>query len=170
LHKIVKGELLQKDVNDDYYGIERIAYNELCHLVNNDVKFKDYRNEFPSIETDIRVVIDWNHANTDLDLHINNPAGDEIYYSNKTSKYGGILSSDMTQGYGPETFIIKKALKGEYKISIEFFSDSVQKIIGPTNLKVTIIENFGRKNATRRIKVYRLENDEGTLQAGIVKI
>ena len=170
LHKIVKGELLHKDINYDYYGIERIAYNELCHLVNSDTKFKKYRKKFPSIETDIRVVIDWNHANTDLDLYIDNPAGDKIYYSNKTSKYGGILSEDMRDGYGPETFIIRKALKGEYKISIKYFSDSVQKIIGPTNLKVTIIENYGRKNETRRIKVYRLENDDGTLQAGIVKI
>lgn len=170
LQKIVKGELLHKDLDQSYNGIERIAYNELCHLVNSDAKFKKYRNDYPKIETDIRVIIDWNHANTDLDLHINNPAGDEIYYSNKTSKYGGILSNDMTQGYGPETFIIKRALKGEYKVIIKYFSDSVQKIIGPTNLKVTIIENYGRKNETRDVKVYRLENKDGMLHAGSINI
>ncbi len=166
--KIVEGQLLEKDQDENYYGIEHIAYTELCQLMNSKIgrALPAYKEDYKLIDADIRVVIDWNHNNTDLDLHITNPAGEKIYYSNPKSKYGGRLSEDMTEGYGPESFMIKKAQKGNYNIEVKYYSDEVQKIIGPPSLKVTLIKNYGRKNEEREIKVFRLTEDEGKLKVG----
>ncbi|ARV08764.1 hypothetical protein BTO05_03595 [Winogradskyella sp. PC-19] len=169
-NKIVEGDLLEKGQANRYYGIEKIAYLELSNLVNKSDVLKTYRNVFPKIETDIRVVIDWNHANTDLDLHIKNPNGDELYYGKTESKFGGAISEDFTDGYGPETYKIKKAQKGKYEISVKYFSDSVQKITGPTSLKVTIFKNYGKSNQTKEIKILRLTDEEGKIKADTLSI
>ncbi|MDO1500853.1 carboxypeptidase-like regulatory domain-containing protein [Winogradskyella maritima] len=167
---IVDGDLLHKDETSKYHGIEHISYVELCDLIQNDDKSKELQNEFESIKTDIRIIMDWNHANTDLDLHVTNPNGDEIYYSNPTSTFGGRLSEDFTEGYGPESFMLKDAPKGDYKVGVKYYSDNVQKIIGPVNLKITLIKNFGSKNEERQVKVYRLTDKEGMLDAGTISI
>lgn len=159
---IVNGDLLNKDAQEIYYGIEKIAYVELSRLVNmhKGKRLKELRQTYKPIKTDIRVVVDWNHGETDLDLYITNPKGDVINYANKTSKYGGKLSEDMTDGYGPESFWIKKAIKGNYEISVDYYSDSVQKITGPASLKVTIYKNYGKSNEEKEIKVLRLNDND----------
>ncbi|RNC87105.1 MAG: DUF2135 domain-containing protein [Winogradskyella sp.] len=162
---IIDGDLLEKDQRSRFNGIEKIAYIELSRLVHTKSELREYRDEFAKIDTDIRVVIDWNHNNTDLDLHIKNPIGDELYYGRKTSKLGGMISDDFTDGYGPETFKLKKAAKGKYEISVVYFSDDVQKIIGPTSLKVTVFRNYGKPNEIKEVKVYRLTDKEGNIEA-----
>ncbi|MFD1063736.1 carboxypeptidase-like regulatory domain-containing protein [Winogradskyella litorisediminis] len=162
---IVEGELLEKDQRNRFSGIEKIAYTEMSRLVHTKSELSKYRDEIAKLDSDIRVVIDWNHNNTDLDLHIKNPNGDELYYGKKTSKFGGIISDDFTDGYGPETFKLKKATKGKYEISVVYFSDDVQKIIGPTSLKVTVFRNYGKPNETKEVKVYRLTDKEGNIEA-----
>lgn len=160
--KIINGDLLEKDEEEMYYGIEQIAYVELCHLVNSTKgkRFKELKEKYKSIEIDIRVLVDWNHGETDLDLYIKNPAAEIVYYGHDTSKYGGRLSVDMTEGYGPESFWIKKAQKGDYEISVDYYSDRVQKITGPASLKVTIYRNYGKSNEEKEIKVLRLSDND----------
>ncbi|WP_178985441.1 VIT domain-containing protein [Winogradskyella helgolandensis] len=162
LLKIVNGQLLEKDEDELYYGIEQITYVELCHLVNTNhgERAKALRETYKPIETDIRVVVDWNHGETDLDLYVKNPDNEEIYYGHDTSKFGGRISEDLVDGYGPESYWIKKAQKGNYEISVDYYSDSVQKIISPASLKVTIYRNYGKPNEEKVIKVIRLSDDD----------
>ena len=168
--KIINGDLLEKDEEEMYYGIEQIAYVELCHLVNSNKKYKELREKYKPIETDIRVLVDWNHGETDLDLYIKNPSKKVIYYGNDTSEYGDRLSEDMTEGYGPESFWIKKAQKGDYQISVDYFSDRVQKITGPTSLKVTIYRNYGRPNEGKTVKVLRLNDNDSKREVDTINI
>ncbi|MBU2929762.1 VIT domain-containing protein [Winogradskyella psychrotolerans] len=162
LLKIVNGQLLEKDEDELYYGIEQIAYVELCHLVNTNHSERAIalRGTYEPIETDIRVVVDWNHGETDLDLYVKNPDDEEIYYGHDTSKFGGRISEDLVDGYGPESYWIKKAQKGNYEISVDYYSDSVQKITGPAGLKVTIFRNYGKPNEEKEIKVFRLSDED----------
>jgi tetratricopeptide (TPR) repeat protein len=174
LYRIVNGELLDKDEERNYEGIESIAFIEMNNLISrfgshlnlNAIDKKFIKN----IPIDIRVVIDWNHNDTDIDLWVTDPNQEKCYYKHTRTKIGGKISNDMTEGFGPENFILKKVVKGEYKITINYYSDSKQKISGPTFLKVPIFKNYGRKTETENTVIYRLDKEEAELEVGKIKI
>ena len=174
LDRIAKGDFLIKDEDERFYGIEHIAYVEACHLYTkheNRLKLDDRQTElYNKLKTDIRVVVDWNHNDTDLDLWIDNPTDKSISYKNKYSDIGDRISEDMTDGYGPEEYMLKKAIKGDYEILIDYYGDEVQKISGPTTLKVTIFKNYGSKNEERIIRIVRLSTEKEEIEVGKIQI
>lgn len=159
LNNIVNGSIYKNNNRRKFAGMQRIAKNELNKLLQNhaEIQKENFKNT-NKIDTsfDVRVVIDWNHNDTDIDLHIIDPFLEECYYSNPKTKIGGELSQDMTQGFGPEEFTLKHAKKGEYFIKVKYFGDRYQKIENPTFMKVTIFKNFGKPNETKDIKIIRL--------------
>jgi tetratricopeptide (TPR) repeat protein len=172
LYKIVDGGLLEKDEEKRYYGIEQIAYIEACHLVDKFGKHialnPSQKKMIKSFKVDVRVVVDWNHNNTDIDLWVDNPNNERILFSNKKSNDGGRLSEDMMDGYGPEEFMVKKGTRGNYEILVDYYSDEVQKISGPTTLKVTIFTNYGSKIESKEVKILRLDKEEEEIEVGVV--
>lgn len=168
LYRIYNGELLQKDEDERYYGIEHIAYVELNNLVTKygkNLKLRKSQNDgFNGIPVDVRVVIDWNHNDTDIDLWVIDPNGEKAYYGNSETEIGGHMSEDLTEGYGPEEFMLKNAAKGKYKVMIDYFADNVQKISGPTILKVNLFTNYGRKNEIKKTVIVRLDEEEGEIE------
>ncbi|MFI1743850.1 VIT domain-containing protein [Thalassobellus sediminis] len=174
LYKIIDGNLLEKDEEERFYGIEHIAYVEACHLASkyeSELNLSEIQKRLlKEFKVDIRVVIDWNHDNTDLDLWVENPNSEKVLFSNKSSKDGGRISEDLMEGYGPEEFMIKKASKGDYEILVDFYGHEVQKISGPTTLKVTIFTNYGQKNETKEVRILRLDKEEDEIEVGTVRI
>ncbi len=170
LYQIYNGELLEKDLEERFYGIEHLAFIELNRLVfkyGKQLKLsKKKRALFSETPVDIRIVVDWNHNDTDLDLWVIDPNEEKGYYKNSETDLGGRLSEDMVDGYGPEEFMLKKAIKGDYKVMIDYFADAVQKISGPTILKVTLFTNYGRKNESKKISIVRLDKEEDELEVG----
>jgi TonB-dependent SusC/RagA subfamily outer membrane receptor len=170
LYQIYNGELLIKDISERFNGIESIAFVELTRSVNkygDKLKLGKYQKKFfKPLPVDIRVVVDWNHNDTDIDLWVIDPNGEKAYYQNHETKIGGRLSIDMTEGYGPEEFMLKKAIKGNYKIMIDYFADNVQKISGPTILKLNVYTNYGRKNELRETLIVKLDKQEDYIEAG----
>lgn len=175
LYKIVNGELLDKDLDRRFEGLEEVAFIEMNYLI---IKFKKKLNlskinkkYLTNIKSDLRVVIDWNHNDTDIDLWIFDPNNEKCYYSHTKTKIGGKISEDMTEGFGPEEFLLKKAIKGKYEFKAKYYADNVQKISGPTILKVTVFTNYGKKNETKKITVFRLDKeDEEVIEIGKLKI
>ena len=170
LHALYNGELLEKDQEERFYGIEQIAFVELSRLVSKHEKklklAKAEREKFKEIPVDVRVVIDWNHNDTDIDLWVVDPKGEKAYYGNIATKIGGQMSEDMTEGYGPEAFMLKNAPKGAYQVTVDYFADNVQKISGPTVLKVTMFTNYGRSNEKKETTILRLDKKEDELEVG----
>ncbi|WAC02614.1 DUF2135 domain-containing protein [Lacinutrix neustonica] len=170
LFTIINGDLVEKDLNGRFHGIEQLAFIEAGHIYQ---RYKDklkltstQEGLIKPITTDLRVVADWNHNNTDLDLYIENPKGETISYKQKSTRYGDRLSEDMTEGYGPEEYLIKETLKGAYNIKLNYYSDTVQKISGPTVVKVTIFKNYGKENEIKHIIIYRLDKEEEEIEIG----
>lgn len=147
----------------DFAQIEPIVLNEIRHILQTK-KVNGATKNLPKgsdaeISLDMRVVIDWNHNDTDIDLHIVDPDLEECFYGNSKTKMGGSLSEDMTQGFGPEEFSLENATLGSYYIKIDYFGDRYQKIENPTFMKISIYENYGAKDEKRRIKVMRLSKE-----------
>lgn len=168
LYMFYNGKLLNKDLDELYYGIEHVVYIELCRLVNKYKKQlkinKEQLSLFKEMPLDVRVVIDWNHNDTDIDLWVTGPKNEKTFYSNHESKIGGRLSEDLTDGYGPEEYTLKTAPKGNYSIEIDYYADNVQKISGPTMLKATLFTNYAKKNEEKKIVVLRLGNKDDEIE------
>jgi uncharacterized protein YfaP (DUF2135 family) len=79
------------------------------------------------------------------------------------------MSEDMTEGFGPEQFMLKDAIKGSYKINVKYFANTQQKISGPTFLKISTYKNYGTKNEIKNIKLIRLTEVDDILDVGELK-
>ena len=80
----------------------------------------------------LRVVLGWNLDNVDMDLWVRDPLGEWAYYSQRQTRSGGQMSDDFTQGYGPETFTIARALPGTYTVYVHYYADHQQKLSVPS--------------------------------------
>ena len=174
-YKIVNGSLVLKDEERRFEGIEAVAYVEMNHLISKFKKTLDLskidKKLIKPITTDVRVVIDWNHNDTDIDLWVFDPNNEKCYYSHTKTEIGGIISEDMTEGFGPEEFMLKKAIKGQYRIKAKYYNDNVQKISGPTILKVTVFRNYGKRNETKKVTVFKLDKEsEEVIEIGRLKV
>jgi hypothetical protein len=150
-------------------GIEEIVVTEINRLVtkNNLNKSKIYKRLLTNIPVDIRVVINWNMNNTDIDLHVVDPTGVECYYGNNKTTIGGRLSPDITAGYGPEQFLLKKAIKGKYRIYVDYYGDRQVTDAGPSTVMAEIYTKYATKNERRKVVCLQMSNtkrrEDGTV-------
>jgi len=85
---------------------------------------------------DVHITLTWDNA-TDVDLHVTDPSGEEIYYSHPASASGGELDVDDTNGYGPENIFWAEgtAPAGQYTVEVVYYSLNGR---GPSSYEVTV--------------------------------
>ena len=108
------------------------------------------------------MTISWNTDNTDVDLWVIEPDGEKCFYSHNRTKNGGELSQDMTQGYGPERYQIKKAQKGTYRVIVNYFNMNPNLLAGETHVNVTVTRFAGTPQETteRHTVILRQSKEE----------
>ncbi|PYF77220.1 VIT domain-containing protein [Pedobacter nutrimenti] len=145
-------------------GIEEIILSEINNLVRlhgaklNSSKI-DKKLLF-DLAVEVRVVLNWNKNDTDIDLWVTDPNQEKCFYSNKSTAAGGRISADVTRGYGPEQFMIKKAVRGKYKIEVNYYGDSQLSISGPTTVMAEIYTHYGTAAQQRKIITLQLSNGQ----------
>ena len=92
---------------------------------------------------DLIVMVTWNTDNSDVDLHVTEPSGEECFYSNRKTKLGGELTQDVTQGYGPEMYVMKQAKGGNYAVRAKYFTPQRNRASARTKVYAQVIENWG---------------------------
>lgn len=107
------------------------------------------------LPVDIRVVLNWNMDNMDIDLHVTDPRNEECYYGSKETSLGGRISDDFTDGFGPEQFLLKKAVKGKYQIRTNFFGERRVTVAGPPTLMAEVFLRYASGNEERKIVVFQ---------------
>jgi tetratricopeptide (TPR) repeat protein len=95
------------------------------------------------LQSDFRVSMSWNTDATDIDLWVIEPDGTKVFYSAPKSKNGGELSQDMTQGFGPERYQMKKAVPGEYKVIVHYYGANPNLLGGETHVSVNVTRFAG---------------------------
>jgi hypothetical protein len=68
----------------------------------------------PNAELQVEAMWDTNY--TDVDLHVVEPGGEEVFYNHPRSARNGTLHADVTSGFGPETFTAPRMAAGPYQI------------------------------------------------------
>jgi Ca-activated chloride channel family protein len=136
-------------------GIEEVIVMEINKLVSQQRSrlnlSKIDKRIIANLPVDIRVVLNWNKPDTDIDLWVTDPNGEKCYYSYNRTSNGGRISNDFTDGFGPEQFLLKRAVKGEYKIETNFFNEDQFTITGPTTLMAEIYLYYANGKETRKI-------------------
>jgi uncharacterized protein YfaP (DUF2135 family) len=90
----------------------------------------------------LRVVLSWDSAGTDLDLHVVTPDGGHAWYGNRVLKDGAALDVDVTTGYGPEIFSSAAPPKGNYHVYVNYYG-SGSDTSALTVARITLITNEG---------------------------
>ena len=164
LYKVVK----------NYWG-ER--FSEVPLITMNDInsliaRHKEIKTDFidkrllKKEPVDIRVVLSWDTDNCDMDLWVTDPTNEKCYYSNFFTYLGGMISEDVTQGYGPEEFMLKKAPKGTYKIEVDYYGTRSQKQLMPVTLRITFYTHFGTDKEQKQETTVRLTNKKEVIEVG----
>ena len=109
---------------------------------------------------DIRVVLNWDTDNSDMDLHVIDPRGETCYYSHNRTAIGGRISADVTDGYGPEEFLLKKAIPGTYKVQANFFGTRQQTAVGATTVVLELYLRYGTGRMENKSITLRLDGGQ----------
>ena len=166
-------KILVKEWDSRYSEIELTVLNDMKSIINEKgYKLSElgYDKElFENLPVDIRIVLTWNTDDCDIDLWVTEPSGEKCSYRNKFTNKGGRLSRDFTRGYGPEEYCIKKAIKGEYKIEVDYYGTSSQRILQPVIVQAEVYTNFGKPNETKQVLTLQLDTVKGTYKVGTIK-
>jgi len=153
------------DIISRFRGIELITLHDINNIISQNRKiintsFIDscFLKHMP---VDIRVVIDWDANETDIDLWITDPNDEKCSYSNKNTRIGGRISNDITQGYGPEEFRLKHAIDGQYIIEVKYFGSSKQTVFDKVTIRAIVYTNFGTIEERKEVLTLQLEPQKG---------
>lgn len=114
----------------------------------------------------LRVTLRWDLNDTDIDLHVTDPNGEEVYYAHRNSYQGGALSRDFTGGYGPEEFILRDPKPGEYKVSVVYFGSRVAQLSRGATINVSLQTGFGSPGQKQQAISLRLLEHTGSVLVG----
>ncbi|PIE24163.1 MAG: hypothetical protein CSA62_04995 [Planctomycetota bacterium] len=126
--------------------------------------------EFKLDRADLLVVIEWNTGNSDIDLHVWEPGGEHCYYEHPRTKIGGRLTRDVTQGYGPEMYVLPQAQHGVYQIKAHYFARRRNRASARSKVLVTIYEDWGGKYEKLTRKTIKLEENKQIHEVARVQI
>lgn len=158
---------------DNSSKIMETVITELNSMVANnkfDHSFIDRKLRSKNMPVDIRVVINWNMNNTDIDLHVKDPNKETCFYNHRQTRLGGLISGDITDGYGPEQFMLKKAAKGIYEVYVNYYGDSRVKAEGPSTVMIEIFTDYSGKAQKRQVVCVQLSGKERTSGKELLKV
>jgi hypothetical protein len=117
----------------------------------------------------LRFVLNWETDANDVDFHITDAKGGHAFYSQRTLPSGGELYADVTTGYGPECFTIRKPKgqrAGPYHLQAHSYS------IGPMGAgmgKLEIVEHDGKGGLRFEQRPYVVMVNQAYVELGEVK-
>jgi len=170
LYSILNASYSPESASRDF-GIEEVIVLEINNLIakhKNKLNLKDINPKIiTSLPVDIRVVINWNKNDTDIDLWVTDPNGEKCFYGHTRTSLGGRISNDFTQGFGPEQFLLKKAVNGTYKVETNFFGERQVTLSGPTTIMAEIYLYYSDGRQERKVVTFQ-RGENGKERDGVL--
>jgi hypothetical protein len=91
-----------------------------------------------------RLALFWNLDDTDIDLHVVEEDGFEVYYSAPESPSGGRLFWDNTTGLGPELYEHRKGPKQGFEVKVDYYGTRSADGVAPA---ATLVLSWRRKGS-----------------------
>ncbi|MBT8262512.1 MAG: TonB-dependent receptor plug domain-containing protein [Bacteroidia bacterium] len=150
-------------------GLDReyktIIENDITRILSTSEQARETYNlkqsALKDVSRDMRVVIDWNRKDVDLDLKVIDPNLEIAAPDNPRTRSGGRLLSNNDTGFGPEIFDLEQLQTGSYylKVGYPLKEGEILDVEGPTYVKLTIFRNYGRSNQTKEVQLVRISDD-----------
>jgi Ca-activated chloride channel family protein len=160
--------------DDRFEGIERLALEEANRMAAL-LERRHLPADWPLdprlrqlIDLDLRIGLTWDTDLTDMDLWVTEPSGERCDYDHDETTIGGAMSQDFTQGYGPEVYNIRRAMRGNYRVQANFYGSDAETLTGPTTVQAIVVTNYGRSGERRRAMTLRLTEAEDEVDIGTV--
>jgi tetratricopeptide (TPR) repeat protein len=120
-----------------------------------------------NLELDVRIVLSWDADNTEVELQVVEPGGATTSdFDGSDTPIVGRTFNRYTEGYGPETYCLRRAPKGEYGIHAFYDGSTQARRATPVVVRVEVITDYGRRTERRRSITRRLEQEGDTLDLG----
>ncbi|HNR91257.1 MAG TPA: VIT domain-containing protein [Dokdonella sp.] len=119
-----------------------------------------------NLPVDLRVVLSWDADNSDMDLWVTDPHGERAFYGHRLTHQGGRMSADLTAGYGPEEFMLKRAIPGTYRVEVNYYGNRQQVVSGTVSLRLAFFTGFGRPGQQEQSVILRLRDQRETVLVG----
>lgn len=129
------------EMRGQYEGVEDVILMDINRMISEHKGIdigkldKKYVTKMPVA---VRIILNWNQMDTDIDLHVVEPTGEECFYGHRDTEAGARFSKDFTQGYGPEQYLLRNPVKGKYTIKSNYFGESALTENGPATVMVEI--------------------------------
>lgn len=119
-----------------------------------------------NLPLDLRATLSWDADNTDIDLWVTDPNGERAHYGNALSYQGGRMSKDITSGYGPEEFSLKRAKPGKYVVQAHFYGHRQQIVASATTIQLALTTGFGTAQQKQQGVTLRLKDRKDQVFVG----
>ena len=176
--------VIQSPWEDDYEGIHLIALQDLNRTLARlpERSRRQLQTElgldsvfYKNLPVDIRILMDWTHNDADLDMHVIERVGaadeEKAYYRNPATALGGRVSNDMTEGYGPEEYLIRRAPNGLYRVESDYFAQDNYTQDGALKLRARLWRHYGREDETfQTVIIEMLEEKEDAYILGNIQV
>ena len=110
----------------------------------------------PFGSADVLITMMWNQDQTDVDLHVVEPSGEECFYKHSNTRSGGHITSDITTGFGPEMYYNANAPHGQYQVKAKYYDSGQNRRSTRNKVYLTVIEDFGGESETLRRETVEL--------------
>jgi Flp pilus assembly protein TadD len=107
------------------------------------------------IENDVKIFLSWDTDRTDVDLWVTTPRGEKVFYSHPSGAAGEKLFHDVTTGYGPESFTVHAATRGDYVVQVNYYGVR-QGDFKEARGEVVVVLDEGRPTERTQTFPYRL--------------
>jgi len=126
-----------------------------------------YRRDLP---LKLRIVMSWDADQTDIDLHVLEPNGEEAFYGHRRTQDGGFVSEDVTTGYGPEEYLKKELARGVYKVLSNYYASHQTALTGATTVQATVYTDWGTKDEKMQVLTLRLDKPKQKHAIGQIEL
>ncbi|MBP5790865.1 MAG: DUF2135 domain-containing protein, partial [Kiritimatiellae bacterium] len=125
-----------------------------------------YRRDLP---VKIRIALSWDADETDIDIHVLEPDGEEAFYGHRRTSTGGFVGEDVTTGYGPEEYLRKEG-EGRFRILANYFASHQTALTGAVTATATVYTDWGTLAEKMQIVTMRLDKPKSRVEIGEVVI
>ncbi|MDQ3337801.1 MAG: hypothetical protein M4D80_21785 [Myxococcota bacterium] len=149
--------------------VERVMMDDASIITANIVARhpeRRYAMKFPiAAEPSLRFVLAWETDVTDVDLHVRDKHGNRATSKTGALASGGAVVRDMTDGFGPEAFVIRSPKAFPYQLSAHYVSK------GPMGIglgTVQVIRHDGHGGVVIDDRPFVIQNDNALVELGMV--